>query len=402
MDVCFATECPGCDVAIRTPCRESDSNPPNSHRASATADEATADECVGEAPENGGSELFRLVHGGDLVRHSGMEIFRLSDVLLHGQSPRRLQRSAERGDLHRLHHGIYGLPPGDSEARWLQQLTANLARGGPTSAISHRAAAMLHRLEGFYNEPGYDDVLRHHDTTIAVSSGWKTAPAIRSATLRPNDITIINGVRVTSLGRTLADLGRFVTADRLEFAVEHALRGDDRRRPDLWNEDLLAELQARTAQSRQPGAVVLRTVLTRRGLQRPTGSYVETMLVQGMRTMGIELQRQPTIDICNRRGRLLHRYFPDFADLQVGLLPEIDGRLGHTGDDKIDRDDRRQNELIRGFHVIRFHAFRVKHNPMSVAKEIVSVRASLPTRPDRWQAHGVTVERTADGARLTR
>lgn len=331
-----------------------------------------------------------------------MEIFRTSDVLLHGQSPRRLQRAAARGDLNRLHHGIYGVPIVDFDARWLRQLTANLARGGPTSAISHRAAAMIHRLEGFYNEAGYDDVLRHHDTTIEVSSGWKMAPAIRSATLTTNDITIVNGVRVTSVARTLADLGRFVNADRLEFAVEHALRGDDRRRPDLWNEDLLAELQDRAEKSRQPGAVVLRTVLSRRGLQRPTGSYVETMLVQGMRTIGIELQRQPTIVICNRRGRVLHRYFPDFADLQVGLLPEIDGRLGHTGDDKVDRDDRRQNELIRGFHVIRFHAFRVRHDPILVAKEIASVRASLPTRPDRWQANGVTVERTADGARLTR
>lgn len=261
---------------------------------------------------------------------------------------------------------------------------------------------MLHGLEGFANQPGYSDVAYRYDITLPPWSAWRGAPAIRSTTLDPSDIVEIGNLRLTSIARTLTDLGRFAPVNQLEFAVEHALRGDDRRRPDIWNQTLLEELLVRSARTRQPGAAVLRLVLARRGTQRPTGSYVETMIVQSTRSLGTALPRQPTIEIFSRRGRLLHRFFPDFGDLDVGLLVEIDGRLGHWGDEKIDRDDRRQNELIRGFHVVRFHAHRVRRDPFVVAKEIIALRASLPTRPDVWRANGVMVERTVDGARLTR
>ncbi len=151
-----------------------------------------------------------------------------------------------------------------------------------------------------------------------------------------------------------------------------------------------------------PAQQRLALVLARRGRQRPTGSYTETELVQGLRQVGVSLMRQPTIEICDRRGRRIHRYFPDFADLNVGLLPEVDGAAAHRGDNNMDRDDRRQNELMRGFHIIRFHAYRIHRDPVGIAPQIAELQANLPARADEWKGNGVRVIRTADGARLFR
>lgn len=213
-------------------------------------------------------------------------LLRSSDHQVHGRTPQMMQREARKGTLRRLHHGLYAPPlanapeepaEGFAHRQWMQQLGGHLERAGLRSAISHRAAGELHGFEGVGGH--------HEDISVPLHCGWKASPAIR-ATLSDNDIATVAGLRVTSVERTLADLGRFLSADELEFAVEHALRGSDRRRPDLWNEDLLARLVSIPTSSRRPGLAVLRTVLLRRGNQRPTGSYSETELVQGLRAAG--------------------------------------------------------------------------------------------------------------------
>ena len=240
---------------------------------------------------------------------------------------------------------------------------------------------------------------------VRLNCGWKTAPAIRSDTLTAAEVVRDeDGLRVTAVLRTLLDVGRFVDADTLELAVEHALRGVDRRRPDIWNESLWHELNTAAEKRRVPGS--LRIVLARRAGQRPTGSYAETILGQGLRTIGADgWVRQASIVVLGAPGppgmRRRWEFFPDFADLQRGLLIEVDGRLGHDGDANVDRDDRRQNLLTSGFRILRFHARSVLAGPIGVARAIEQVRQSLPLRPAAWTGPGVTVERHQEMARLT-
>ena len=334
--------------------------------------------------------------------------------LVHGVSDRSLQRRAASGRLERVHRGYYVGPSGSTvpadgnapssrvqleketadDRAWRTRLFAHLARGGPSSAISHRAAARIHRLEGLPD--------RTEDITVPMHCGWKTSPAIRSSTLTADDIIDSgDGLRVTTVHRTLLDLGRFADPDTLELAVEHALRGSDNRRPDVWNEGLLAQLQTTVAERRVPAS--LRIVLMRRGVQRPTGSYAETVMGQGLRVVGVAgLVRQATITVIGAPGvaRTL-MYFPDFVDLERGLLIEVDGRLGHEGDANIDRDDRRQNLLSSGFRVVRFHARTVFEDPVGVARAIEHVRQTLPIRPVLWTGPGASVLREAESAVLT-
>ena len=238
---------------------------------------------------------------------------------------------------------------------------------------------------------------------MPIDSAWRTSPALRSRTLTAADVTAINGLRVTTVARTLADLGRFVTADELEFAVEHALRGPERWRPDVWDRELLADLIERSEHRNARGTTVLRAVLFRRGQSRPTGSWTETLLVQHLRRHNVELTRQPTIVVRTRRGRRIAIYFPDLGKLFRGYLVEVDGAVAHGTDKQIDRDDRRQNELLRGFHVYRGHVRRLLSQPDVVAAEIAALHRQLPLRPSPFFGDGsVLVERTLEGAILTR
>ena len=100
------------------------------------------------------------------------------------------------------------------------------------------------------------------------------------------------------------------------------------------------------------------------------------------------------------RGRKRQNYFPDFGDLLRGLLIEIDGAVGHSGDEKWDRDDRRQNDLVRGFRVLRFHARTVLADPDAVARQIITVLNSMRVRPATFTHAGATVTVTGRSATL--
>lgn len=318
-------------------------------------------------------------------------LIRVQDESIHGIAYWDLKRRANRHELYRVHRGRYLPTTGASDdEHWRHRLAAHLDRGGPKSVISHRAAARLHALEGF--------PARAEDISVPPTCGWKQSPAIRSNSLPDQEAVTVDGLRVTSVGRTLIDVGRFVVPDVLELAVEHALRGRNRRRPEEWNRALLTMLFATMELRRVPRS--LRIVLDRRGMQNPTGSYAETLLAQGFRRTHVDgLFRQARIDVSGVAKKW--RFYPDFADLRRGLLIEVDGRAGHEGDDNVDRDDRRQNLLGEGFRILRFHARTVIANPDAVAMTVASVRASLPVRPAVFHSPGAVVETTPNGARLS-
>ena len=334
------------------------------------------------------------------------DVIRIHDESIHGIAYWDIKRQARLHQLQSVHRGLYVPAPTVIDAAgsldrqtaseqvkddyWRNRLAAHLERGGPMSAISHRGAARLHGLEGFDR--------RAEDITVATTCGWKQSPAIRSNSLRSDEVTHVDGLRVTTVLRTLLDVGRFVPPDVLELGLEHALRGSDRRRPRDWNEELLAALLMAIDVRRVPRS--LRVVLDRRGLQPPTGSYAETLLAQGVRRRRIDgFVRQAVIEVLGVEKRWV--FYPDFADLNRGLLIEVDGRKGHEGADNVDRDDRRQNLLSEGFRILRFHARTVIANPDKVAATIAAVQASMPIRPKLCRLGGATVELTATGAQMT-
>jgi very-short-patch-repair endonuclease len=87
---------------------------------------------------------------------------------------------------------------------------------GPSAVLSHRAAADLLRL-------------RPNATLVEVTVPEKRAgpPGVRvhqSRMLAAQDVTVLDGIRVTSVARTLLDLSAVVKTQDLEVAIDRAER----------------------------------------------------------------------------------------------------------------------------------------------------------------------------------
>jgi very-short-patch-repair endonuclease len=118
-------------------------------------------------------------------------------------------RRADRGQLHRVHQGVYavGYPASNREARWMAAVLAC----GDEAVLSHMSAAALWAL--LKPEDGPVDV------SLPSQSGRRRREGIRihrCASLAAGGKTSIrHGIPVTSVPRTLTDLRRSQCPERL-------------------------------------------------------------------------------------------------------------------------------------------------------------------------------------------
>jgi hypothetical protein len=284
-----------------------------------------------------------------------------------------LDRELRDGKLRRQHHGIYVVTGED--AMWRAEVEAQLLRSGPGAVVGLRTAARLHGFDGFRESKVIE--------TITANAFHQSKHHVhRTRTLSEDDIVEIDGLRVTSIARTLFDLGRVVGPDSLEFAVEYALRGDDPGRPDIWNEDLLVELLERVRNPKsRTGASVLAVVLFRRPLGcLPTGSYAETALLQGFRAEGVDVVRQCAVRLIDADGANEHNYFTDFGAPTRLAVVEVNGKGSRGGATMTAADVTRMNLLARTLRVHVVPAAEAIAAPKATAR---TVRAVLLGEPER-------------------
>ncbi len=318
-------------------------------------------------------------------------VMTLDEAVASGISRRKVFRLVEQGEWQRLHAGVYLTrratePTSEAErlAGWKATLAGMLQFGGPGAMVSRRSAARLHRLEGIDGFP--------IDVIIPSGAVHRPPGAHRSRIPDPRAFRI-DGLLPTSLARTLRDLATVCGADVVEQAVESALRGPDRSRPDIWNTHLLVELRELVNDgARLPGVFALRTVLSRRSdTDRPTGSLPETLLFQALRSLGINAARQATLRIVDRHGFRLDVFFPDLCVPECRLLIEVDGSEGHSGGPALARDLRRQNKLVKAFRILRFTAAEVLSDPAGVAEQIRRSTTHMPRSGPAWRVEDVSV-----------
>jgi very-short-patch-repair endonuclease len=135
-------------------------------------------------------QLIALGLGGDLVR-----------------------QWVARGRLHAVHRGVYAV--GHPLLTLKGRLMAAVLACGPGASVSHRTAAMMHRL--------LDDSRPLID--VAAASNRRSRPGIhfhRVRRLHPSEVTDIDGIRVTGVARTLLDIAGLVPQRRLVYALECA------------------------------------------------------------------------------------------------------------------------------------------------------------------------------------
>lgn len=261
----------------------------------------------------------------------------LSQLVALGLSARAVQHRAIAGRLHRMRHGVYALVPPSlltREGRWM---TAVLACG-PGAVVSHRTGASLHGLlqyDGAKLEvtvPGQAPCPRRGLTTY------------RSATLTPREVTLLNNIPCTTVGRTLFDLAEVVDRRRLERAFDQA--------EILQLFDLHAIEDQLERNRNRRGARIVRDVLEEHYLgSTPTESALEEAFLALCRRAGLPLPEVQQWLLLPDGGPPIRA---DFLWRMQRVVVETDGDRYHRTAQNRRRDRRKDQRLTaHGFRPLR-------------------------------------------------
>lgn len=268
-----------------------------------------------------------------------------------GFTDREIRYRASLGRLHRIHRGVYAVgyrtltPKG-------HRMAAVLAYG-PEAVLSHRTAAA---------HWGIGPSSWKIDVTTPHCKRSRPKTRAHSAALHPEDITVHDGIPITTVARTILDLASVLREDPLTRLIEDAdrrelfdLRALDRviaRRPRASGvRRLQAVLSAYrgTADTRSRLERDFRALIARAGLPEPQYN----VLVAGL-----------TVDV----------YWPEWK-----LVVELDGEPYHISPRAYESDRIRDATLQKvDIRVLRVTGARLDNAPKSVLDDIVALR-----RPSR-------------------
>jgi hypothetical protein len=275
-------------------------------------------------------------HRGDLKRKEAdlfarqFGVMSCSQAKRMGLTPRMIDRRRHSGLWRDVLPGVYRLvavPPS-----WKQQLTSAILWGGPGTLVSHRAAAALWGMDGF--RAGIVEI-------TAPRSRRRPAPwcfVHSSSRLGPKQGVVVCGVPVTTVSRTLCDLGAVASHHRIQVALDQAIRTGRTSVSEI--ETVLSEVGGRGCR----GAGVLRALIIDPLQEKAVpGSPLERRFDSLLRGASIPTpHRQFAVyDDQGMIGRI------DFAwpDLKLGL--EVDGYEPHSTRLSFSHDRIRRNRLTR-------------------------------------------------------
>lgn len=273
------------------------------------------------------SERDRRLSGLAVERHRIVSTRALAAL---GFSPTRVSQRVAEGRLTRLHRGVYLVGPGRPSLRgkWLAAVIAC----GDGAAMSHRHGAMLwdmrrtDRASVDVTVPG--SARRKHDG-ITVH---------RTRSLHSDDITVIDGIPVTSPERTLLDLAEVVSPHQLQRAYEQA----EKLR-------IIDHAKLRALVERSNGRRGLKHLLPLLDYD-PTPateawSELERLFHDLVRESGLPpYQRNVAVD-----GDLspVDAYWPD-----ARLVVELQSYEHHSGKDAFERDHEKRARLMAAGHAV--------------------------------------------------
>lgn len=278
----------------------------------------------------------------------------MEQIVALGLSASALRSRVAAGRLHRLHVGVVTIVPPVLLTRRGRIMGAVLACA-PGAAATVRAAAELHGLR-LARRARIDVVVPgargYGRDGIHVHSG---------VTLSPDDIVKIDGIRCTSLARTLLDLAALLTRRELERAIDRA--GELRVLDMAALDDVLER-----AGGRRRGAAALRAVLAEHRVgSTPTRNDLEEAFLALARGAGLPP------DAVNMWIPYPHGSGAeaDFAYRAERLDIEVDGREVHAARRAFEHDRRRDQQLaLLGWRVVRFTWRQVLHEPADVARTL--------------------------------
>lgn len=232
----------------------------------------------------------------------------------------------------------------------------------PAAAVSHRSAGVRHRLRVLAPANHHELLTPHRRRSHRRLPGVR----VRSTTwLPPEDVVVVEGVRATTVARTLCDLAAVVARSRLRHVVELAITEE---------RVTVGELQACVAAWRRRG---------RRG----------SGVIRALDHELLDAEPLPASELERRAIRLLReagiggweaQYRPPWYDGVRGVVDlgwpaervvvELDGRRWHAST-QAQGDDRRRDRLAttHGWITLRFSWAEVVHRPAAFVAEVGDV-----------------------------
>ena len=226
-----------------------------------------------------------------------------------------ITRRIASGRLHCLHPGVYAV--GHAALVPKGRMLAAVLSCGPEAALSYSSATALHDVR--------EEGPRTH--VSVPRSGAHSRPGIvvhRTRRLAPEDVTTIDGIRVTTIARTILDLAEVLNPRQLTTLLDRAeaLRVFD-----------LAELEATIARNPGRKTTTLREAL---GAEAPSARELQRRFLRLCRRHGLpEPQQEAPIGA----------YHADFYWPAAGLVVETDGRAHHERRAAFERDRQRDLDL---------------------------------------------------------
>jgi len=263
-------------------------------------------------------------------------VFSLTQALAAGFARATVYRRIASGEWTEIAPRVYRIEPSPP----LDWRTRTMAKALAIDGAACRSSALAL----------YDLFAPPDEPEVAVVRNRRTAtrgPAPSSDRLEPIDLSVVDGIRVTTPARSLIDvagrLPRFRFEDVLDAALVRRIVTADRLRArarDLW------------APRRNGCAIVLDLLDERDPAARGARNVWEAKVVRIVRKLGLPSPR------VNHRVRVAGRVrYLDLAWPDVKVAIEFDGFVPHSTRRVFDDDRARQNDLVAdGWTVFRVTA----------------------------------------------
>jgi len=261
-----------------------------------------------------------------------------------GFSRHAIAHLVERRQLRVMHRGVYAVGPArpTREARWMAAVLAV----GPGAVLSHRSAAALWRLLA--------DDGREVEITVERRLRDRDGIRVRSGRLPSDEVATVDGIRVTTVARTILDLAGILPRPRLERII------DDAQLRQLADCTSLRTLLQRYPRRR---VGIISAILADYVAATVTRSEFEACFLAFLSANSLP------------RALVNHHISPvgecDFVWREARLIVELDGYATHGTRRSFEADRARDRALhVAGWRVIRITWRQLRDEPDQLAHDL--------------------------------
>lgn len=285
------------------------------------------------------------------VAQSQHGLLRRGQALELGGTQAEIEWRLQSKRLDQLHPGVYHLDA--ITPTWNTEVLAGVFAAGPDAAASHRTAGVLYELDAVYG------------LVIEVTVPFNEEPEPRQVvvhrTRRPTPVSVVAGIPVTSIERTLLDLAPVIGQRNLYKATRSAVHKNLTTPEKL--DQAIRLFGGRGVKGTRAARGAFRSVA-----DDESESVAEINLAALLDHPGIPRPVQQL------RVRLFttENAYPDFAWPDRMRIVEADGFGAHGTPDRFESDLRRQNRLMElGWEIRRFTAKEIREEPDRVQLEVI-------------------------------